>query len=136
MIISCPAQPASRSIRHLLCHIAFMRINAYLRQMDSKISELLNALSEPTRLRALQIIWDGDEHCVCELMDRLKVTQSRMSRHMTRLKVAGLLTDRRDAQWVRYRRRPDLPKPWVAVIDSVLAALAPPSDGQHEQRAA
>jgi len=87
-----------------------------------KISNLLSALSEPTRLRALQIVWDGQEHCVCELMDRLDVTQSRMSRHMTRLKMAGLLTDRRDAQWVRYRRNPDLPRSVQRMIDAIMVA--------------
>lgn len=89
------------------------------------IDDLLAALSEPTRLRALQIVWDGDEHCVCELMDRLGATQSRMSRHMARLKAAGLLTDRRDAQWVRYRRNPDLPPQWQVIVDAVLATLPP-----------
>ena len=58
--------------------------------MEPRIEDLLSALAEPTRLRALQIIWDGDEHCGCELMDRLGATQSRMSRHMQRLKLAGI----------------------------------------------
>lgn len=84
--------------------------------------DLLAALSEPTRLAALAIVWDGQEHCVCELMDLLGATQSRMSRHMARLKTVGLLTDRRDAQWVRYRRNPELPPAWVAIVDAVLAA--------------
>lgn len=86
------------------------------------LADLLAALCEPTRLSALGIIWDGDERCVCELMDRLGVSQSRMSRHMARLKAIGLLTDRRDAQWVRYRRNPDVPAAWVTIIDTVLAA--------------
>lgn len=88
-----------------------------------QIDDLLSALSEPTRLRALQIIWDGEEHCVCELTERLNATQSRMSRHMARLKSAGLLADRRDAQWVRYRRNPDLPAAWVSIVDAILTAL-------------
>ena len=88
----------------------------------SSLEDLLAALSEPTRLAALQVVWDGQEHCVCELMGRLGASQSRMSRHMTRLRTAGLLTDRRDAQWVRYRRNPDIPEAWVAIIDAVLAA--------------
>lgn len=104
--------------------------------MDIRISDLLATLSEPTRLRALQIIWDGDEHCVCELMDRLGATQSRMSRHMSRLKFVGLLTDRRDAQWVRYRRSPDVPADWVSIVDSVLAALPPLSAAPCQQKAA
>ncbi|MCJ2177373.1 ArsR/SmtB family transcription factor [Novosphingobium album (ex Hu et al. 2023)] len=104
--------------------------------MDSQIDDLLSALAEPTRLRALQIVWDGEEHCVCELMDRLGSTQSRMSRHMTRLKTVGLLIDRRDAQWVRYRRNPDLPASWVAVVDAVLAALPPMQDASCHRKAA
>lgn len=104
--------------------------------MDMRINDLLTALSEPTRLRALQIIWDGNEHCVCELMDRLGATQSRMSRHMARLKVAGLLTDRRDAQWVRYRRNPELPAATVAIVDAILSALPVPAPAQCQKKAA
>ncbi|WP_204848502.1 ArsR/SmtB family transcription factor [Rhodopila globiformis] len=83
----------------------------------------MSALSEPTRLAAIRILWDGDEHCVCELMRVLGATQSRMSRHMAALKVAGLVIDRRDAQWVRYRRNPALPPTVAAIVNAVLAAL-------------
>jgi ArsR family transcriptional regulator len=88
------------------------------------ICGLMSALSEPTRLAAIRIIWDGDEHCVCELMRVLGATQSRMSRHMAALKVAGLVVDRRDAQWIRYRRNPRLPAAVEAIVDAVLAAVA------------
>lgn len=84
---------------------------------------LLSALAEPTRLAALRILWDGGEHCVCELMVRLGASQSRMSRHMSALKAVGLVTDRRDAQWVRYRRNPKLPSATVAIVDAIVAAL-------------
>lgn len=87
------------------------------------ISQVLSALSEPIRMRAMQIIWDGGEHCVCELMDRLHATQSRMSRHMAALKAAGLVIDRRDAQWVRYRRNPDLPQDIVRIVEAVVVAI-------------
>jgi ArsR family transcriptional regulator len=83
--------------------------------------DVLAALAEPTRLAAIALLWDGEEHCVCELMRKLDATQSRMSRHMAALKMAGLVVDRRDAQWVRYRRSPDLPKPVVALVDAALA---------------
>jgi len=83
---------------------------------------LLTALTDPTRRAALALLWDGDEHCVCELMTRLDASQSRMSRHMKVLREAGVLLDRRDAQWVRYRRNPDLAPEFVAVVDAVLAA--------------
>ena len=85
--------------------------------------DLLSALAEPTRLAAIRLLWDGREHCVCELMRELGATQSRMSRHMAVLKQAGLVVDRRDAQWVRYRRNPGLPEAAVAIVDAVLASL-------------
>ncbi len=84
-------------------------------------TDLMSALSDPTRLAALRLLWDGEEHCVCELMETLGATQSRMSRHMGVLKTMGLVVDRRDAQWVRYRRNPDLAVSVVAVVDAVLA---------------
>ena len=83
----------------------------------------MSALSDPTRLAALRLLWDGKEHCVCELMKRLGATQSRMSRHMGVLKGVGLVIDRRDAQWVRYRRNPALDREVVAIVDAVVAAL-------------
>ena len=82
---------------------------------------LLSALAEPTRLAALGILWDGGEHCVCELMVKLGASQSRMSRHMAVLKSAGLVTDRRDAQWVRYRRRADIAPSVRALVKAALA---------------
>lgn len=85
---------------------------------------ILAALAEPTRLGAIRLLWDGREHCVCELMQQLGVSQSRMSRHMAQLKRAGLVTDRRDAQWVRYRRNPALPKSLARIVDAVLASFA------------
>jgi len=84
---------------------------------------ILAALAEPTRLGAIRLLWDGQEHCVCELMQQLGVSQSRMSRHMAQLKRAGLVTDRRDAQWVRYRRNSALPKSLARIVDAVLASM-------------
>ena len=90
---------------------------------------ILSALAEPTRLEALRLVWDGREHCVCELMRELGATQSRMSRHITALKLAGLVIDRRDAQWVRYGRAPNLPREVVALVDAALAL--PASQERH-----
>lgn len=85
------------------------------------ITALLTALAEPTRLAALHLLSDGDEHCVCELMATLQTTQSRMSRHMKTLLSVGVVVGRRDAQWVRYRLNPALPDEYQNIIDAVLA---------------
>ncbi len=86
------------------------------------IPKILAAMAEPTRLGAMQVVCDDGEHCVCELMARLETSQSRMSRHMKALKDAGLVIDRRDAQWVRYRMNPDLPADIRQIVDAVLSA--------------
>lgn len=83
---------------------------------------VLTALADPTRLAVLRLLWDGDEHCACALMPRLAVTQSRVSRHMAALKAAGLVVDRRDRQWVRYRIPADLPPEIRALVAAALDA--------------
>ena len=83
---------------------------------------VLSALAEPTRLETMRLLADGSEHCVCEVMQALGTTQSRMSRHMQVLKQAGLVVDRRDAQWVRYRRNPDLAPAIARLLDAALSA--------------
>ena len=85
------------------------------------IVAILSALAEPTRLEAMRLLADGSEHCVCELMHKLDASQSRMSRHMQVLKQAGLVVDRRDAQWVRYRINPDLSEVVSNLLDAALA---------------
>ncbi len=85
---------------------------------------LLSALAEPTRLNAIRILWDGSEHCVCELMRKMGASQSRMSRHMSTLKAVGIVLDRRDAQWVRYRLNPGMGAETRAILGAVLAAAA------------
>ena len=84
------------------------------------ILTVLSALAEPTRLSAVRMLRDGSELCVCDLMRALSATQSRMSRHMQVLKQAGLVVDRRDAQWVRYRLNPDMPEYVRLLIDAAL----------------
>lgn len=97
-----------------------------------EILAVLSALAEPTRLAALTILWDGGEHCVCELMNRLGASQSRMSRHMGVLKTAGLVTDRRDAQWVRYRRNSKMRSDIATAVDAIVVAAVKRSEAEEE----
>jgi ArsR family transcriptional regulator len=82
--------------------------------------ELLRALADPTRIAALRLLRDGSERSVCELMERLGASQSRMSRHMATLREAGFVTDRRDAQRVRYRISPALSPGQRRLLDAGL----------------
>ena len=61
----------------------------------------LKALSDETRLRIINILYE-QELCVCDIMETLQVTQTKASRHLSLLKNAGLVMDRKQAQWVYY----------------------------------
>ena len=98
--------------------------------------KVLAALAEPTRLAAMTILSDGSEHCVCELMNKLGATQSRMSRHMKILKDAGLVIDRRDAQWVRYRRNDRISLETAAIVDAALVLVSSEGNTHIERNAA
>jgi ArsR family transcriptional regulator len=64
-------------------------------------SRLFHALSEPTRLRILEQLKDG-EQCVCELTEVFNTGQSRLSFHLRVLKEAGLINDRPEGRWMYY----------------------------------
>lgn len=64
--------------------------------------ELFRGLAEPVRLRIAILLLD-QELCVCDLMAVLNMPQSTVSRHMSRMKASGLVTDRRDGKWVHYQ---------------------------------
>ncbi len=64
-------------------------------------AHLFKALSDKTRLRITALLTHG-ELCVCDLMEVLDMPQSTISRHMARLKSAGLVVDRRAGKWVHY----------------------------------
>lgn len=66
-----------------------------------EIASVFKALSDPTRLRIAALLTHG-ELCVCDLMAILKLPQSTISRHMSRLKSAGIVNDRRQGKWVHY----------------------------------
>lgn len=66
-----------------------------------RLLNTLKALSDETRLRIINLLYEK-ELCVCDIMETLQITQTKASRHLSYLKNAGLVTDRKHAQWVYY----------------------------------
>jgi len=60
-----------------------------------------HALADETRLGIVDRLRAG-ERCVCDLIDDLEASQSRLSFHLKTLKDAGIVTDRRQGRWVYY----------------------------------
>lgn len=83
---------------------------------------LFKCLADETRLRMVLLITRERELCVCDLMCALDECQPKISRHLAQLRGYGLLSDRRQGQWVYYRLHPGLPV-WIHdVLSSVLDA--------------
>jgi ArsR family transcriptional regulator len=67
-----------------------------------KLLTILDALADPVRLRLLRLL-RGQELCVCELVDTLRMPQYKISRHLRNLRAVGLVQARRDGRWMHYR---------------------------------
>ena len=59
------------------------------------------ALSDSLRLEILELL-RSQELCVCELCEKLKVRQSKLSFHLKTLKEAGLVRARQQGRWSYY----------------------------------
>jgi len=84
---------------------------------------LLKALAEPTRLRIVLLLRHNQELCVCHLQEMLALSQPKISRHLKALRDSGVVSDRREGQWVHYKLNPALPG-WAEDVISALAAGA------------
>lgn len=67
----------------------------------SSLSSLLKIVSVESRLKLLCILKNG-EHCVCEMMEHVDMSQSLTSHHLKDLKEAGLVVDKKRGKWVYY----------------------------------
>ena len=62
---------------------------------------VMKAASDPTRVRIVKILESG-ELCVCQIIAVIHVSQPTISNHLSLLKSAGLIKDRKDKKWVLY----------------------------------
>jgi len=76
---------------------------------------LFKLLADQTRLRALVLLHNHGELCVCELTHALGISQPKISRHLAHLRDAKLVTDKRHGLWVYYQINHDIPA-WVLDI--------------------
>ncbi|MBD3279752.1 MAG: metalloregulator ArsR/SmtB family transcription factor [Candidatus Pacebacteria bacterium] len=67
----------------------------------SDLSHLLKLVGEENRLKLLCLLQQG-EHCVCEILEHYNISQSLASHHLSDLKKAGLITNRKDGRQVFY----------------------------------
>ncbi len=91
----------------------------------TELAKTFKALSDESRLRILGIILRSEELCVCDIEYVMKFTQTKVSRHLSYLKNAGLVEDRRQGLWVLYRiakPQDEARRKLIRYVEAVLAS--------------
>jgi len=65
------------------------------------LSDLFKVLSDDTRLRIINLL-DKQDLCVCELVEILKLSQPKISKHIARLRSINLVNTKRNEQYIYY----------------------------------
>lgn len=63
---------------------------------------VLKAAADPNRVRILKML-EGGELCACQIVAALSLSQSTVSRHLSLLRAAGLVEERKEGRWVHFR---------------------------------
>jgi ArsR family transcriptional regulator, arsenate/arsenite/antimonite-responsive transcriptional repressor len=99
-----------------------LKSNANTNQNEVELSQLLENLANPVRLRILTLLGDG-EVCVCYLFAALDLPQAQVSKQLAALRAAGLVRARREGKWMHYRAV-RLTKIYAQVVADVLVIAA------------
>ena len=67
----------------------------------NELTTVFKALSDETRLRIIKLLEQG-ELCVCDITAALDMVQPKVSFHLSALKDAGLIKDRKQGKWIHY----------------------------------
>lgn len=65
------------------------------------LTRVMKALSDPTRVSILKMLEDK-ELCVCEIQASVGLAQPTVTRHLKVLEDAGLVSRKRQGQWVNF----------------------------------
>ncbi len=82
---------------------------------------ITKALADGNRLRAVMALIDHDALCVCQITELLDLATATVSRHMSVLQNAHLVTSRKKGRWVYYALSTGFPRRLLAWLKEALA---------------
>lgn len=85
----------------------------------SRRARIIKAMGHPSRLKMLHALADG-EMCVCDLRELVGADMSTVSKHLSVMKRAGLVEDRKDGLRVHYRLRVPCVLDFMNCVEAVL----------------
>jgi DNA-binding transcriptional ArsR family regulator len=92
--------------------------------------EALKFLADGNRLRILAAL-AAEETCVCDLIDDLDLSQTLVSYHLGKLRKAGLVRARRDAQWMYYSLDADAWQDLIAPLSGLVLPAPLPAAASY-----
>ncbi len=96
------------------------------------MESLFRALADRTRLRLLNLM-GRDEVCVCYLVEVLKTSQPKISRHLAYLRRAGIVGARREGKWMHYMVTEPADKRAAEVLRNIRDWLANDREMQRDR---
>lgn len=116
-----PVGGATLEIRLTLRYMTKRQIDIGPFSLLGRTVAVAQALANPSRLRLAALLADG-ELCVCQAVAILEQAASTISAHLSELKRAGLVQERREGKLVFHRWSDD--KPIRALLKDVVARCA------------
>lgn len=105
------------------------------RVSSTSVSGKFAAFSDPTRLRILHLLRDG-ELCVGDLVTILDLPQSTISRHLAYLRRSALVETRKNGLWMYYSLAPAKSEFHRKLLDCLTACFADVPDLKGDARRA
>ena len=65
-------------------------------------AEIFKVLSDSNRLQIIDMLSCG-EMCVCKILEKFDITQPTLSHHLKVLADNGIVTSRKEANWIHYK---------------------------------
>jgi len=92
-----------------------------------RMADVIKALAHPSRLAMVLALAEG-EMCVCNLQELVGSDMSTVSRHLSQLRAAGIVADRKQGLWVYYSLRTPCVLSFLGCIESLVADNAAPDE--------
>jgi ArsR family transcriptional regulator len=89
----------------------------------AKQAEIAKAVAHPLRIAVIDFLKDG-ERCVCDIAEQVGSERSNISRHLSVMVHAGVLTCRKDGLKVLYSLKTPCVAQWLSCITRVVKQQA------------
>ena len=87
-------------------------------------AKIIKAMAHPTRLFIVDQLSQAEERCVCELTEMIGADMSTVSKHLSTLKNAGIISDEKRGSQVFYSLRVPCVMNFFGRVESVMKCNA------------